>query len=300
MSDGVLSYKKPGIKAAEEPPYSTASQSSQSPTTLPATTLPAPANRKVLAGRKKLQEFYHLQAELKKQEEKEKQQEGGAGASELLDPVSVTTENSLELLNSPEKLSNYLKSNSINDILKLRNSIAHNLNSHDSEKKSIIYDNYYELIKLSEILGSLANNKSKSSGSNFGQFGQGINVHNKVVDGKNLEATFQDLISFVDTDVSYFSSKFEDLVEKSIDVPSDDSSSIKTIVGGKDEEDVEINTADLEREINLLLASAAPISPEEKASLVASIKVLLGDLGEKNSLLSNQLKTVITKFSPVG
>ncbi|CAH2354529.1 hypothetical protein CLIB1423_17S01200 [[Candida] railenensis] len=306
MSDGVLSYKKPGSRAAEEAPHSTASQSSQSPTTLPAGgTLSAPANRKVSAGRKKLQEFYHLQAELKEKEEKEKEkqkQEGGTVASESLDPVTVTTENSLELLNSPEKLSSYLNSNSIHDILKLRNSIAHNLNSHDSEKKSIIYDNYYELIKLSEILGSLANHKSKSttSSSNIGQFGQGINLHNKVVDGKNLEATFQELISFVDTDVSYFNSKFEDLVEKSIDVPSDDSSSIKTIIGGKDEEDVEINTSALEREINLLLASDVPVSQEEKASLVTNINVLLGELDGKNSLLSNQLKAVVARFSAVG
>lgn len=99
-------------------------------------------NRKVLAHRKKLQEFYRLHAE--NQEEKK--------TEEVKEEASLST---IEKLQDPEVLDQFVKKAGAHEMLKIRNELALKLNFHDLEKKTIIYDNYSELIKLDQTLASV-------------------------------------------------------------------------------------------------------------------------------------------------
>lgn len=101
--------------------------------------------RKVLSHRKKLQEFYKLHAE--KSESNEKQTESQPDPSESLSTA--------EKLKDPEELDQFIKKSSAPEMLRIRNELALKLNFRDLEKKTIIYDNYSELIKLDQTLGSV-------------------------------------------------------------------------------------------------------------------------------------------------
>lgn len=147
----------------------------------------APATRKVLARRRKLQEFYHLEA-----------QKHEASAQ----PAPVTVDNCLELLDDPQRLAAYLAATPIEEILKLRNAVAHQVSAHDSTKKSIIYDNYHELIQLSHVLGEL----SSIGGTAGGAGGDGGPP------APGIDELFAHLAEFVSTKVERFSEPFESIV----------------------------------------------------------------------------------------
>lgn len=83
--------------------------------------LPATA-RKVLLRRRALQEFYSL---------KETEAQPSVDVEELI------------------------KTGDAAELLRVRNQAAGRLNLHDLQKKLIIYDNYYELIKLNNVLSQL-------------------------------------------------------------------------------------------------------------------------------------------------
>ena len=100
--------------------------------------------RKVLSHRKKLQEFYRL---LEKDDSASKSSNAIPERDEA--PATVAAR-----LKEPEALDQFIKTASAREILKVRNEIALALSFHDSEKKTIIYDNYSELIKLDHTLGS--------------------------------------------------------------------------------------------------------------------------------------------------
>lgn len=99
-------------------------------------------NRKVLAHRKKLQEFYKLHSDSQEEKKKEDAEE----------EKQIPT---IEKLQDPELLAQFVKDSSAQEMLKVRNEIALKLNFHDLEKKTIIYDNYSELIKLDQTLASV-------------------------------------------------------------------------------------------------------------------------------------------------
>ena len=61
-----------------------------------------------------------------------------------------------------------IKTAPIEEILKIRNDLSAKLNSSNQTKKSIIYDNYYELIKLSNTLSDLSTSKPRKKSVSTG------------------------------------------------------------------------------------------------------------------------------------
>lgn len=263
--------------------------------------VPERGTRNVLAGRKKLKEFYQL----KKQEKEAAAAAASATATAAASTENsngdandiITFENSLSLLDDEEKLKKYLQTNSIDDILKLRNSIAHKLSSHDSAKKSIVYDNYYELIKLSETLGSLSNGEHTVDLS--------PTIHGvvplsrkgrQVIDSGYLESVFDDLTSFVDNRVTNFCSNFQEIAT----APSsnDDNSSITGMIArDEDDNNLSANKSKLEAELNILLKSDFnQFTEKQKSDLIKELKDIKS-LSTTNYLLSNQIDQIIAKVS---
>lgn len=113
------------------------------PASQPTPTLTS-GTRRVLSHRKKLQEFYKLNAET-------------SGESKTEDLKEEPRLSKIEQLRDPKALELFTKVSTAHEMLKVRNEIALKLNFHDLEKKTIIYDNYSELIKLDKTLGSVKN-----------------------------------------------------------------------------------------------------------------------------------------------
>ena len=65
-------------------------------------------------------------------------------------------------------IDNLIKTAPIEEILKIRNDLSAKLNSSNQTKKSIIYDNYYELIKLSNTLSDLSTSKPRKKSVSTG------------------------------------------------------------------------------------------------------------------------------------
>lgn len=135
----MISYSKKTRKdaAAKEPDQPVV------PTSPTVSTLPS-GTRRVLSHRKKLQEFYKLHAESQGEQKVEEVKE---------EPKLSRTEQ----LKDSRALKQFTKESTAQEMLKVRNEIALKLNFHDLEKKTIIYDNYSELIKLDQTLGSVKN-----------------------------------------------------------------------------------------------------------------------------------------------
>lgn len=137
-SVSMISYSKKSRKDAAKEPSQPISPASPTVPTLPAGT------RRVLSHRKKLQEFYKLHAETQEEPKIE----------DIKEELKLSK---IEQLRDPKALEKFTKESTAHEMLKLRNEIALKLNFHDLEKKTIIYDNYSELIKLDQTLGSVKN-----------------------------------------------------------------------------------------------------------------------------------------------
>ncbi|KAI5967502.1 hypothetical protein KGF57_000342 [Candida theae] len=174
----ILSYKKPSKDQAATATATAASTSSatltprtsfspsvsatpsntSSPQLPPHTSQP----RKVSSRRKALQEFYHLQQQ-QSESNQEQNDKDKSDKDNVLNTDTKPTKSEVEPsdLKTAEDVEKFIKTSSTKDILKLRNKIQSQLSSSSQKKKEIIYDNYYELIKLSNMLGDLSeSNKS--------------------------------------------------------------------------------------------------------------------------------------------
>lgn len=151
----MISYSK---KSRNNAPKDTKSILSPTPT----------GTRQVLSHRKKLQEFYKLHPEHPEHSDSagnphidsDSKNQLPEPASEAGTATGVSTDvppTKIEQLKDPRELEKFVKETSAHKMLKLRNEIALKLNLHDLEKKTIIYDNYSELIKLDHTLGSVKN-----------------------------------------------------------------------------------------------------------------------------------------------
>lgn len=236
---------------------------------------PNKAQRKVLSRRKALKEFYHLNAA----EQGEAKAEAGQPERE---PELV------DVLN-PESLSKLIKTGSIEEILRTRNEITNQLNSHDLEQKSIIYDNYYELIKLSQTLGSLNESKPK----------QDVGLLITVEDAElvDTEKVFTELETFLHSEALKFSGSFDKVISE-LQQEIDDAS-IKGIAEKPESESgPSIDKTALQREITTLLnVDPASIDAKKKAKLVSGIQNVLKKLHiHKDELLILQLNKVKAAF----
>ncbi|KAF3990224.1 hypothetical protein FT663_03268 [Candidozyma haemuli var. vulneris] len=228
MSSGastpVLSYKKRSQKqdgkqsnqdanvGSRSPRISTQSLSSPVPGSSPSapSTPTLGASRKVSSRRKALQDFYKLHSETPKGNESEqelssaepKEEKENEEAKEQA--VSEDHASSVEELNDPKKIEEFIKTASASELLKIRNSASGKLNFHDSEKKSIIYDNYYELIKLNQVLSDLSGKEKKRTVLEEDQ--------KEIITDEHLQNVMGELTNFLDTTASRFNQNFTSVV----------------------------------------------------------------------------------------
>ncbi|KAK6458122.1 uncharacterized protein RJT20DRAFT_29012 [Scheffersomyces xylosifermentans] len=267
--------------------------------------------RKISSRRKALQEFYNIQQ--KEQEQQQDQQQNdhhtatdGGKTNGSVEKKQYHTKESLASLQDTEEMERFVKSSTIEDILKLRNTITSKLNSHDSEKKSIIYDNYYELIKLNQTLADIskAQPPPKSSLGGLGIYEEHDVLKDSKTEENYLETTLSELASFIESESSRFNDPFATIVSKIQQEDTNDADSAASVVAISDEvEPVElpsdINKNQLSAELNYLLGGEKfKDSPEEKVHLSESIQSILKSLEvHRDELLILQLNDLKKSLS---
>lgn len=184
-------------------------------------------SRKVLSRRKALQDFYKILSERKEEGEHlsaDKEEEHPVAEETKKDgPIDYISQ--AEALSRPENLSEFLKTAKPEEILKVRNSVANKLNHHDMEKKSMIYDNYYELIKLNQVLSNLSADKNNKKN----MLDDGV----KPVTEEDVTRVFGELSDFLNSDAALFNQDFNNVVEL-ICGDLEDSDSLASVKGLRD------------------------------------------------------------------
>lgn len=138
-------YEKTRKKDGPELPSINVSSAESSAPILAPGTPTLGSTRKISSRRKALQDFYKLHAENAENGKTDKQE-------------AVVSNDSLsraEQLKNPEEFTKFMRSAPMAEILRLRNATAGTLSQHDLEKKTMIYDNFSELIRLSLVLNEL-------------------------------------------------------------------------------------------------------------------------------------------------
>ncbi|ODV81968.1 uncharacterized protein CANTADRAFT_45412 [Suhomyces tanzawaensis NRRL Y-17324] len=278
----VLSYKRQPNSRTSSPALG-----SQSPAQISSPNL---ATRKVLSRRKALQEFYNIQ---KQEEEAKKQEEDPESKQDDARQTSSTIDN--VDLEDPKQLETFIKTSKIEDILKVRNSITNNFNSHDLAKKSIIYDNYYELIKLSQTLGSLSNPAPPKKSLR----GLGVFEEDKPETSEDyVDSVIGELTRFISEDTAQFSGDFKEVIQNlRQDIQEVDSNT--SIIGISEEYDKTdaynaIDRSAFAEEISGLLDG----NYQDKTVVLDQIQKLLEKLDvHKDELLIIQLNDLRKKIS---
>lgn len=229
-----LSYKKPSKTAKlQSSPASPPSQADSLAVPNP------PAQRVVLSRRKALQDFYNLHNANPDGEEfatstkeinreipqdslpsAEREHENALGS--YVDDISLQ----VKQLNDPVELDKFIKQLDAGKILKLRNNITNGLNQHDLEKKSMVYDNYSELIKLSDTLAALNDVKS----SKVPELSIGLAESVPQVTSKYIDSVLAELNSMLVSDGPVFNQEFQKVIE-TISASFDDADSLASVKG---------------------------------------------------------------------
>lgn len=287
----VLSYKKPSTNTPSQPSSPIVSDSGSSSPKLPS--VGATQGRNVLMRRKALQDFYKLQ-----QSEKQAEKESVTPAEEA--PKHPETGDEQINPNNPDEFNAYIKAHPIEDILRLRNSITGQLNSQDLAKKSIVYDNYYELIKLNQVLEGLSVSKGINKSSEtpapdaLGIFSSKAK-QNKVpeITDEYLDQVFDELSTFVTNEVDPFKKLFGDIVASFQEDNDTESAASIRAFSDNDRPSIpdSIDKSELSKEIHSLLASNKPsLSDGTKKAYLDSIQSILASLNHhKDELLILQL-----------
>ncbi|KAG7666230.1 uncharacterized protein J8A68_000225 [[Candida] subhashii] len=269
----ILQYKKPNSSQSRlaSPRISQSSsplppRTSSKSTPTPETTTPPhdkQQHRRVSSRRKALQEFYHIQ-------EQSTSNTNSTTSTEETNTSTTTTPTpttgSKVDLQDVEQLKQFIQNSKIEDILALRNQMMYKLNSQDSEKKSIIYDNYYELIKLNNTLSDLSKKHPKETGANTGLDALGIysdesnddNTGAAAADTKEifLNNSLIELQEFVNSETKKFTGSFGSVLE-ALDSEISRSDSVASITTIKEDSmpiPDDIDREKLIEEINGLLA----------------------------------------------
>lgn len=304
MSDTpVLSYKKPSSASSRQQSSTPSHPSSPLPSQIESPRISSTTSRQVLSRRKALQDFYNIHH----------QESQDTNVDELASKPLVSSSETFYNVNfnNAEELSKFMKNTPIEEILKLRNSITNKLNSHDLAKKSIIYDNYYELIKLSQILGDLSKPKSVAKENAMEGLGIFTNTPNepttktKEINDHDLDSIFTDLSKFINEDVQQFNTEFETVVKNiQKDFDNDDSDSASSIKGIVERSEVggfpeNINKQQLVNEVNVLLdQDPKDIGQDSKKKILNDIQDILKSLNiHHDELLILQLNKLKSKFT---
>ncbi|CAH6718999.1 hypothetical protein CLIB1444_01S19218 [[Candida] jaroonii] len=269
-----LSYKKPRNDSRSTSPQVAQAELPATPTGSNSPVIKNDSTRKVSSRRKALQEFYHLQ----------KQQNQEVPTIEVQSEAPQTTDRKQSITNGidfddAESFKAYVKNTPIEDILKLRNTITGDLNSHDSEKKAIIYDNYYELIKLNDTLKNISNPKPTN-----------IMDTSEKLDHNAILTTLKELETFVD-DNKVFNNPFPKVLDElQKDYDGADMASTASVDGIIESDNIadSIDRTQLIKEVNLLLSG--PIQSNDKVS--QKIESMIKSLKPSDELLINQLKSI--------
>lgn len=269
-----LSYKKPRNDSRSTSPQVAQAELPATPTGSNSPVIKNDSTRKVSSRRKALQEFYHLQ----------KQQNQEVPTIEVQSEAPQTTDRKQSITNGidfddAESFKAYVKNTPIEDILKLRNTITGDLNSHDLEKKAIIYDNYYELIKLNDTLKNISNPKPTNIMDTLEKLD-----HNAIL------TTLKELETFVD-DNKVFNNPFPKVLDElQKDYDGADMASTASVDGIIESDNIadSIDRTQLIKEVNLLLSG--PIQSNDKVS--QKIESMIKSLKPSDELLINQLKSI--------
>ena len=194
--------------------------------------------------RKALQDFYHIQ-------------------NASTDDVAASIPEPIDF-DDDKQVEEYVTKSNIEHILALRNTHTDKLNLLKLTKKSIIYDNYSELINLSNVLKEFEKvNETKE---------------------EDFEALLDDLVEFSNNKVSVFNVDFKELL-----LVDDDSSMKGTVEMGL--EDDGIDKHQLMTEITHILTSKK-LTSNEGDEVEKIIDLLQGNEG---SLLKQQLMEIKRK-----
>ncbi|QPG73728.1 hypothetical protein FOA43_001041 [Brettanomyces nanus] len=115
--------------------------------------------------RRALKEFYKLQKEQLKQMETKVGAAEEANKSSMKEEEQQNEEDNRKLVLTVDNFDEYVKKVDFIRLLKEEDEILEELGNNQSEIKSIIYNNYYELIKINEILMNMKRNDDEDGGN---------------------------------------------------------------------------------------------------------------------------------------
>ncbi|KAL1571058.1 VPS51 [Candida albicans] len=281
-STPILSHSGSPAPPTIQSPVSIDSPRSSSSTT----TNVGASTRKVSARRKALQDFYHL----------------NSNSDNATTDGNDTTNEGISKISNLNDIDNLIKTAPIEEILKIRNDLSAKLNSSNQTKKSIIYDNYYELIKLSNTLSDLSTSKprKKSVSTGLKIFADDEDNGEDSGDKNSTELTKEGYVDQVLKELSEFASKeapvfngtFNDVLGKLKEQDESDNSSMIVLNDDKPTEKEE-SSEDIEKQIShinyiLNLPLKTNINDTEREQAIEYIdKVILDN--PDNEILSLQL-----------
>lgn len=304
----IIAYKKPPKGQKDSPVTSNPSSPYLGDSSSLLSSPKLKGERKVLARRKALQHFYSLPLQPGTNEDSKSESSLSAKSSKDSYINGTLEEEVLDfsIVNDEKRLSDFLRRSSINDILRLRNAISDQSNSHELRKKSLIYDNYYELIKLSEILGELSRLKNSQEMESDGlgilkQNGKKVFSSDSDDSVEYINSTLNDLQDFIKNDVKTFTSDFNSIAKDQIEASGDlDSNASITTVKEDVNESVSIKyDADLLNEINVILnGTYSKIDKKTKENYIDAIQNCLRKLSIRtDELLIIQLNSIKKRLS---
>jgi hypothetical protein len=248
------------------------------------------SSRKVSSRRRALQDFYKI-SEDGQNRNAEKSLESKANEPEqtthqLSESAGETGSASVDFEDA-EAVKQFLQLASINDILQVRNGVSGKLLSQELTKKSIIYDNYYELIKLRQILDGV----SKSSIVNTTQSAQSAlddltNLNSRKERPENVKSVEQilgDLKSFINKESKTFNADFNSVVSNITNKHRHLDSNASMVAIPDKEEAADVDSAQLTAEITAVLNPA-------RAKDKDFIKSLAESANPDNLLLQRDIK----------
>lgn len=301
----ILSYKKPSSNknsssvsgstpstpvlshsGSPVPPAIQLPASIDSPRSSTLTTNAGSSTRKVSARRKALQDFYHL----------------NSSQDKVPSNGNDTTNEDASNKSNLNDIENLIKTAPIEEILKIRNDLTAKLNSSNQTKKSIIYDNYYELIKLSNTLSDLSTSKPKRKSVSTGlkiftddedkREGDGDKKLTELTKEEYVDQVLKELSEFATTEAPTFNGTFNEVLRKLKEQDEADNSSMVVLNDDKLTEKIE-SPEDIAKQIShinyiLNLPLRMNIDETEREQAMEYIDKVISDNPE-NEILSLQL-----------
>lgn len=282
MEGGELAYKKPSKMPEGD-------ISRQEKTSAPALRI---TSRNVSSRRKALQDFYKISEEKSQQSDNQRSSNDDAPRKEPeeleahTEEPDIASEIPINFENS-EEVQKFLKLASIDNILKVRNKVSGKLLSQELTKKSIIYDNYYELIKLRQILDGVSKSSIVSTSSTDQNALDDLTKLNTGNESQNLQSVEQilgDLSNYINQESVNFNADFNSVVSNMVSKRNHLDSSASIIGIPEKGNEVEVDSKQLTDGITELLLS--PKSHE------LAIKKLIDTIDTKNIILKKDLEAL--------